>query len=178
MLWFLGPAQAASLPAQGWFPPPLKPQPPAGLAEQPRRAQRGIPVSLRARGFVFISDGTDISRGNFRDENIRSCYACYTRNLQFLVRSPAPDSFYIVNFNIIFYLFHSGVHLVYNTYPSKYPISPLSQETDVHRSNQERRLFIFFPCDSILCICHSVWHFPLLKESKITHDIKAWFSRS
>ena len=41
---------------------------------------------------------------------------------------PAPDPFYIVNFNIIF-LFHSGVHLAYNITQVNIPfhLSPRKQ---------------------------------------------------
>jgi len=91
------------------------------------------------------------------------------------MKSPAPDPFYIVNFNIIFYLFHSGVHLAYNTYPSKYPISPLSQETDVHRSNQERRLFIFPPVTQACAYATVCGIFHSSKKAKSHMTLKLGF---
>lgn len=146
--------------------------PAAGSVEQPQQAQGEIPVSLQARSFGFISDGADISFGNFRDENIHGLVMHAAHKPSSLMKSPAPDPFYRANFNIIFYLFHSGVR------------APLTQaNTPVHLSprmyvHQTKKHCLFSPCGSVLCICHRVWHFPLLKESKITQDIKAWVSRS
>lgn len=91
------------------------------------------------------------------------------------MKSPAPDHFYIANFNIIFYLFHSEVHLAYSTYPSKYPISPLSQETDVHRSNQERRLFIFSPVTQSFAYATVCGIFQSSKKAKTHMTLKLAF---
>lgn len=111
--------------------------------EQPHQAQREIPASLKARSFVLSLVGLPFQMET-SERRIFTVLLCmlYTEP-PFLMKSPAPDPSYIVNFHIISYLSHSGVHLARSTYPSKYPISPLSQETDVQRSNQGRRLLIF-----------------------------------